>query len=179
MKRLSSLVCHLFSHTLESTVDKMGFSTVAESAALPPPLKESLLLLLIVRENSRSPHHQIVGFYEKKGEYYSQAYVIEKSEAPLPSADEASMNSDPWVIPEGTVLAPRDQSKTHFFRNDCLWTQHTLLEKCMSYLIQEIPGDPKKVLFHSVHGDIQYKVHYEKKRYATSVKRWIQEQKQK
>ncbi len=179
MKRLSSLVCHLFSHTLESIVDKMGFSTVAQSDALPSRLKESLLLLLIVREKSRSPHHQIVGFYEEDGEFYSHAYVIEDSKEPLPSADEASMRSEPWKVPDDAVLVPREQSKTHFFRNDCLWTQHTLLEKCLSYIIQETPGDSKKLQFHSIHGDIRYKIHYEKKRYATSVKRWIQEQKQK
>lgn len=175
MKNISSLICHLFSHYLEAPNEKMGFATVASSDKFPDELKNAELLLLVVRQTSERTVHQIVGFSNTR-EFASTSYVLESAER-LPDALEASALMNPWKVPDDIVLLPRENSKTFFFRNTCLWSQHTLLEKCMSYVIQEVPGNSKELLFHSIHGGIRRQATYQKKQYCPSVKKWIREQK--
>lgn len=176
MENISSLLCRLFSKTLHSPMDSLGFAMVHNNEFIPDDLKTAVFLLLIVRQTPERVTHQISGLYQNQGNHiHAKTFTVNAPK--LPNVKDTEFTHHPLQPDASWSFIERPDTKTYFWKSSSLWMQNTILNGHISYIVQEKQKNRNELQLSTgfLSQWLQKTTTYKKTETCHSILKWIKE----
>lgn len=147
MKLINSLLQTLFSKLLDFEERiQIAFAITEKNEYLPSALQSSDVVLFKCRKGDEVVVYEISGLFISNEQKYAISYELTSTESlPLP---EEIANISSVIVPDSNWnLKSFENAKTYFIYNSCLWTQNTVINNRLSYIVQQIKNNSQKLLF--------------------------------